>query len=240
LGSPSIPSRSKNRSTRCAESPTPPRPKCPRYGSAGGRPARRRAKRLPVSELAAICVLDAGNNGIVLSNVLELTEETFDQETSQPGLTVVDFWDPWCGPCRATAPQIERAAVLRPQYRFAKVDVDENAALASAYGVRAVATLAILRDGELLGTAPGLVRCDELVGALDRVAAPGYATTAWPNDVLSVTKPRGPQGRFRNRRRASSNARAVEAGTRRHRMRARPALEFKSAVDSGASRGRRG
>ena len=46
-----------------------------------------------------------------------------------------------------------------------------NAALASAYGVRAIPTLAILRDGELLGTAPGLVRCDELVAALDRVAA---------------------------------------------------------------------
>lgn len=114
-----------------------------------------------------------------MSNVLELTEETFDQETSQPGLTVVDFWAPWCGPCRAMAPQIERAAVLRPQYRFAKVNVDENAALASAYGVRAIPTLAILRDGALLGTAPGLVRCDELVAALDRVAAgPADAPTA--------------------------------------------------------------
>jgi thioredoxin 1 len=106
-----------------------------------------------------------------MSNMLELTEETFDQETSQPGLTVVDFWAPWCGPCRAMAPQIERAAGLRPQYRFAKVNVDDNAALASAYGVRAIPTLAILRDGALLGTAPGLVRSDDLVAALDRLAA---------------------------------------------------------------------
>ena len=105
-----------------------------------------------------------------MSNVLELTEETFDQETSQPGLTVIDFWAPWCGPCRAMAPQIERAAGLRPQHRFAKVNVDENPALASAYDVRAIPTLAILRDGELLGTAPGLVRSDELVAALDRLA----------------------------------------------------------------------
>jgi len=66
------------------------------------------------------------------------------------------------------APQIERAAGLRPQHRFAKVNVDENPALASAYGVRAIPTLAILRDGKLLGTAPGLVRSDELVAALDR------------------------------------------------------------------------
>jgi thioredoxin 1 len=106
-----------------------------------------------------------------MSNVLELTEETFDQKTSQPGLTVIDFWAPWCGPCPAMAPQIERAARLRPQYRFAKVNVDDNAALASAYGVRAIPTLAILRDGELLGTAPGLVHSDDLVAALDRAAA---------------------------------------------------------------------
>jgi len=106
-----------------------------------------------------------------MSDVLELTDDSFDQETSQPGLTVVDFWAPWCGPCRAMAPQIERAARLRPQYRFAKVNVDENPALANAYGVRAIPTLAILRDGELLGTAPGLVRSDQLVEALDRVAA---------------------------------------------------------------------
>lgn len=83
----------------------------------------------------------------------------------------VDFWAPWCGPCRVMAPQIERAARLRPQYRFAEVNVDENPALASAYGVRAIPTLAILRYGELLGTAPGVVGADPLVAALDRVAA---------------------------------------------------------------------
>ena len=106
-----------------------------------------------------------------MNNVLELTEETFDRETSQPGLTVIDFWAPWCGPCRAMAPQIERAAGLRPQHGFAKINVDENPALASAYDVRAIPTLAILRDGELLGTAPGLIRADDLVAALDRLAA---------------------------------------------------------------------
>ena len=105
-----------------------------------------------------------------MSDILELTDETFEQETTGPGLTVVDFWAPWCGPCRAMAPQMERAARLRPQYRFAKVNVDDNPALAAAYGVRAIPTLAVLRDGELVGTAPGVVGADQLVAALDEVA----------------------------------------------------------------------
>ena len=58
----------------------------------------------------------------------ELTETTFTEEVSQPGVQVVDFWAPWCGPCHAMAPQLERAASLRPQYRFAKVNVEFTSA----------------------------------------------------------------------------------------------------------------
>ena len=101
----------------------------------------------------------------------ELTETTFTQEISQPGVQVIDFWAPWCGPCHAMAPQLERAASLRPQYRFAKVNVDEQPRLAAAFGVQAIPTLAILRDGELIGTAPGVVPAKSLVEALDKVAA---------------------------------------------------------------------
>jgi len=103
--------------------------------------------------------------------IADLTDETFEQGISQPGLAVVDFWAPWCGPCRAMAPQLERAATLRPQYRFAKVNVDEQPKLAAAFQVRSIPTLAVLRDGELVGTAPGLVSADDLVSALDRLAA---------------------------------------------------------------------
>lgn len=53
----------------------------------------------------------------------QLTDATFDQAVAH-GLTVIDFWAAWCGPCRAMAPQLERAATLRPSYRFATVDVD--------------------------------------------------------------------------------------------------------------------
>ena len=101
--------------------------------------------------------------------VEDLTSSTFDERVGE-GLTVVDFWAPWCAPCRAMAPQFERAARLRPQYRFAKVNVDEQPELAARFGVRSIPTLAVIRDGSLLGTAAGLVAADDLVAALDRAA----------------------------------------------------------------------
>ena len=103
------------------------------------------------------------------STVQELTTATFDERVGD-GLTVVDFWAPWCGPCRAMAPQFERAAQLRPQYRFAKVNVDEQPELAGRFEVRSIPTLAVIRDGTLIGTAAGMVRADDLVAALDRAA----------------------------------------------------------------------
>jgi thioredoxin len=103
------------------------------------------------------------------SVVQDLTSATFDEQV-RDGLTVVDFWAPWCAPCRAMAPQFERAARLRPQYRFTKVNVDEHPELAGRFGVRSIPTLAVIRDGKLMGTSAGLVGADDLVAALDRAA----------------------------------------------------------------------
>jgi thioredoxin len=105
------------------------------------------------------------------SRVIELSEATFGEAVGSPGLAVVDFWAPWCGPCHAMAPQFERAAAMRPQYRFAKVNVDEEPALASAFQVRGIPTIAVLRDGEIVGTAAGVVGAEQLIAALDEIAS---------------------------------------------------------------------
>jgi thioredoxin 2 len=106
-----------------------------------------------------------------MQNLENLTQETFERALEDPGLIVVDFWASWCGPCRTMAPQFERAAGLRPAYRFAKVDVDAEPGLASRYNVRSIPTLLVLRDGEPVASQAGVVGAEQLVQALDRIAA---------------------------------------------------------------------
>lgn len=105
-----------------------------------------------------------------MNQIENLTEKTHAAAVRRTGITVIDFWAAWCGPCRVMAPQFERAAALRPQYRFAKVDVDAEPALAATYGIRSIPTLAVLRDGELVAAHAGVIPADELVDALDRIA----------------------------------------------------------------------
>jgi thioredoxin len=114
-----------------------------------------------------------------MSTVKNLTQDDFKLALDEPGIMVVDFWAAWCGPCRALAPQFERAAELRPQYRFAKVDVDAEPELASAYAIRSIPTLLVLRDGEPVAIQAGGAPVEYLVKALDRIAgAPADAATA--------------------------------------------------------------
>lgn len=108
------------------------------------------------------------------TSIQHLTADTFDEATAT-GITVVDFWASWCAPCRAMAPQLERAAQLRPDYRFAKVDVDAEPVLAARFGISSIPTLMVWRDGEAIAAQAGVVGADALVNALDRLASPSPA-----------------------------------------------------------------
>ncbi|HET9094304.1 MAG TPA: thioredoxin family protein [Solirubrobacteraceae bacterium] len=107
-----------------------------------------------------------------------LTDDTYAEAAERPGILVIDFWAGWCGPCRAMAPQFERAATLRPQYRFAKVDVDAEPAIAARYAIRSIPTLMVLRDGEPIAAQAGVVGAEQLIDALDRLAAEPSAAQA--------------------------------------------------------------
>jgi thioredoxin 2 len=93
-----------------------------------------------------------------------LTDQTFDRFLTRDELPlVVDFWAPWCGPCKMMAPAYEEvAARIEPRARIAKVDTEQNPALASRYGIRSIPTLAVFRGGRQVASQPGAMMGPQL------------------------------------------------------------------------------
>jgi thioredoxin 1 len=92
-----------------------------------------------------------------VAELLEVTDETFEQEVLRSPLpVVVDFWAPWCGPCRAIAPIVKDMAALHAgRVRFVKLNVDESPATASRYQVLSIPTLILFDGGEPRETTVG-------------------------------------------------------------------------------------
>jgi thioredoxin 1 len=87
--------------------------------------------------------------------VLELNEENFEQTILDNDFVVIDFWAPWCGPCRGFAPVYEAAAEKYPDITFAKVNTEEQQALAGHFQVRSIPTLVIFREKVIIYSQPG-------------------------------------------------------------------------------------
>jgi thioredoxin 1 len=101
---------------------------------------------------------------------LELTLETFETTIKQDGITLVDFWAEWCGPCRMFGPIFEKSSEAHPEIRFAKVDTEAQQELAGMAGITSIPTLMIFRDGILLfnqaGALPGPA-LEDLIGKVE-------------------------------------------------------------------------
>ena len=105
------------------------------------------------------------------STTIDLTAETFSETIKRSRIVLIDFWASWCGPCVAFAPIFEAAAEKHRDVVFAKVDTEKEPGLASAFGIRALPTLGVFRDGVLLALQPGALPRAALEELVTRVRA---------------------------------------------------------------------
>jgi thioredoxin 2 len=104
-----------------------------------------------------------------------LDEAGFERQVQRSELPVlVDFWAPWCGPCRMMAPAYEQAAaLLEPRVRVAKVNTEEAQALSARLGIRSIPTLALFQGGREIARQPGALRSAQDIVAWTRAHLPG-------------------------------------------------------------------
>jgi len=100
-------------------------------------------------------------------NITELDQSNFESFIASNTTVLVDFWAPWCGPCKAIAPILEELSTeLSESVKIGKVNVDNNSELASQYEVRAIPTIKIFKDGEVADTVVGLSSKEDLTNRL--------------------------------------------------------------------------
>ncbi len=106
------------------------------------------------------------------SEAVTVDESNFDREVTQDGTTVlVDFWAPWCGPCKMIAPLLDEIAKEKAgSVKIAKVNIDDNQSLSVKFNVRAIPALLFFKNGQLRDQVIGMTSKKDLLGRLDALA----------------------------------------------------------------------
>ena len=119
-----------------------------------------------------------------MAEPIHVTDKTFESTVLQSTLpVVVDFWAPWCGPCRMVAPSLDRLAKeYAGRLVVAKVNTDEHSAWAGRYGVRGIPTMLFVAEGKVVHQQVGAMPYEHLKRTVDKVLAPApAAATAAPD-----------------------------------------------------------
>ncbi|MGD8472288.1 MAG: thioredoxin [Desulfobacteraceae bacterium] len=107
----------------------------------------------------------------MVKNILEIEDNNFDSEVLQSDKPVlVDFWAPWCGPCKAIGPAVEKLAdIYADDFRFTKCNVDHNPTTPEKYGIRAIPTLMFFKQGQLVDKITGAVAPTQIEESIKKI-----------------------------------------------------------------------
>ena len=101
--------------------------------------------------------------------VREISKETFDAAVNAAKPVLVDFWAPWCGPCRSIAPLVEElSGEMGDKLDFCKLNVDENPVVAGRFGIRSIPTLMVFKNGQVAGQIVGAVAKNNLKSMIEK------------------------------------------------------------------------
>ena len=124
---------------------------------------------------------------------IDLTHASFGAQIEKTGITLVDFWAEWCGPCRMFGPIFETASQKYPEISFGKVDTEAEQQLADEAGISSIPTLMVFREGILLYNKPGALPAealDEIISSVQRLNMDEIRTEiAQQNEEVTTESP---------------------------------------------------